>query len=306
MEMFIKMMNLQIELLILMLIGFGVKKLKVIDSNQQKGLSELLINVILPATIIKSFISQQNTSLEVFKTSAVMMLVCLTIQIVIMLAAPLLQKFFDKDKAKIMEYGLLVSNSSFVGLPVIEYMFGSQAVMYASIYLIPMRFSMWTVGISLFSDEIDFKSNIKKVIFHPCILAVVLGFILMFLPFSLPTVLSDTISIISRSSSCLSMIVIGAILADINFEHLLDKSILTFTLLRLVILPIMVYMILKLCKLDDLLIAIAVILTAMPCGSTCPILAQKYNSDYKFAAKLILVSSLLSVVSIPLICLILK
>ena len=52
MEMFLKMMNLQIELLLLMLIGFVVKKMKVIDTSQQKGLSELLINVILPATII--------------------------------------------------------------------------------------------------------------------------------------------------------------------------------------------------------------------------------------------------------------
>ena len=102
------------------------------------------------------------------------------------------------------------------------------------------------------------------------------------------------------------MIVIGAILSDIDFDHLLDKSIVVFTLLRLFILPITVFVILKLLNLDSLLIAIAVILTAMPCGSTCPILAQKYNCDYKFAAKLILVTSLLSVVSIPLICLLLK
>ena len=115
MEMFLKMMNLQIELLLLMLIGFVVKKMKVIDTSQQKGLSELLINVILPATIIKSFISQQNTSLDVLKNSIIMIALCLAIQIAIMLGAKLLPKFFDKDKAKIMEYGLLVSNSSFVG-----------------------------------------------------------------------------------------------------------------------------------------------------------------------------------------------
>ena len=306
MEMFLKMMNLQIELLLLMLIGFVVKKMKVIDTSQQKGLSELLINVILPATIIKSFISQQNTSLDVLKNSIIMIALCLAIQIAIMLGAKLLPKFFDKDKAKIMEYGLLVSNSSFVGLPVIEYMFSLEAVMYASIYLIPMRFTMWTVGISLFSKEADFKSNIKNVVFHPCIIAVVAGFILMFLPFQLPSVFVETISIVSKSSTCLSMIVIGAILSDIDFDHLLDKSIVVFTLLRLFILPITVFIILKLLNLDSLLIAIAVILTAMPCGSTCPILAQKYNSDYKFAAKLVLVTSLLSVLSIPLICLLLK
>lgn len=306
MEMFLKMMNLQIELLLLMLIGFIVKRIKVIDTVQQRGLSELLINVILPATIIKSFISQQNTSLDVLKNSVIMIVVCLAIQLAIMLVSPLFQRFFDKDKAKIMEYGLLVSNSSFVGLPVIEYMFGLEAVMYASIYLIPMRFTMWTVGISLFSKDSDFKKNIKKVIFHPCIIAVLLGFVLMFLPFTLPATFTETVAIVSRSSTCLSMIVIGAILADINFDHLLDKEIIVFSALRLFILPISVYLILKLIKLDSLLIAISVILTAMPCGSTCPILAQKYNSDYKFAAKLILVSSLLSVVSIPLICLLLK
>ncbi|MDO4378850.1 MAG: AEC family transporter [Erysipelotrichia bacterium] len=301
--MFWKMMNLQLELLIVLIIGFVIKKRKIITSEQQKGLSEILINVILPATIIKSFLFNETVLKDVFTDGLIMILICLSIQVILLIVSPFILKRFEKDKSHVMEYGLLVSNSAFIGIPVIEYIYGSQAVMYASIYLIPMRFTMWTLGLSLFTGSVDLKSSIKKTLRHPCIVSVFIGLLIMVFNIKFPLAITDTISLISKSSNCISMLAIGAILADCDWHNLFDFPTVVFTLLRLIVLPLTVYFVLKSLNIDSLLISISVLLTAMPCGCTCAILAQKYNYDYKFAAKLVLVTSLLSVITIPCICL---
>ena len=303
--MFEKMLTLQVELLLLIIVGFIVKKKNVISVQQQKGLSELLINVILPATIIKSFINNSNMSKDLLPNGISMIVTCLIIQVVLVITLPIILKPF-KEKANIMEYGLLVSNSSFIGLPVVEYLFDSQAVMYASIYLIPFRFVMWTIGLTLFTDELDVKSGFRKVLLHPCIVSVVIGSLIMLLHIQLPLAITGAVGMISNASNCLSMVTVGSVLADISWNKLFDKSTIAFSITRLIILPLTVYYSLAMLKADNLLISIAVLMTAMPCGSTCPVLAQKYGKDYEFAAKLVLLTSLLSTITIPCICLLLK
>lgn len=301
--MFEKMVNLQIELLLLLFVGFIIKKKGVIDDQQQRGLSELLINVILPATIIKSFITDGKISGQVLTNCIIMCVICLAIETILILTLPKLLKPFGKDKVCVMEYGLLVPNSGFIGLPVIEYLYDSTALMYASIYLIPLNVTMWTFGLSLFTDTVDIKSGIKKVITHPCIVAIIFGFILMIFNIHLPSAISGTVEMISKASSCISMISVGTVLADIKWNKLFDLSTLTYTALRLIVLPLLVYAVLKVIGVNDLLISLSVLMTAMPCGSTCPVLAQKYNKDYKFAAKLVLLTSIFSAVTVPCLCL---
>ena len=303
MGMFEKMVNLQVELLLLLLVGFVIKKKGVINDQQQGCLSELLINVILPATIIKAFIIDDEISGQVFTNCIIMCVVCLVIEAILLITLPKVLKQFGKDKSCVMEYGLLVPNSGFIGLPVIEYLYDSTALMYASIYLIPLNVTMWTFGLSLFTDSVDLKSGIKKVITHPCILAILVGFLLMIFKIQLPSAISGTVEMISKASSCISMLAVGTVLADIKWDKLFDFSTITYTCLRLIILPLAVYFVLKVLNVDSLIISLSVLMTAMPCGSTCPVLAQKYNKDYKFAAKLVLLTLILSAVTVPCLCL---
>ena len=304
MNFFTKTLTLQVELLLLMVVGFAAKKIKIIDGHQQKGLSELLINIILPANIIKSFVSTKNTTKEYISNCILIMLICLLIQLFTLIVFPYFFKKFDKKKSNVMEYGMLVSNSSFIGIPVVEYLYGSIAVTYTAVFQIPLRIFMWTAGISLFTEkQSSLKEKIKLIITHPCIVSVFIGFILMMFGLNMPLFLEDTIRYISNSTTPISMIVIGAILADIDIKKLFDFSTLYFSFLRLTIYPLLILLILNLLNIDKLITEIAVLMTAMPCGSTCAILAQKYGYDYEYASKIIFVSSLFSIITIPLISL---
>lgn len=302
MELFFQMFGLQIELLLLMGVGYAVNKLKIIDKHQQKGLSELLINIILPANIIKSFISNKF-SYELLQNSILMLIICAVIQLFAIVVFPYLFKKFDKTKANVMEYGMLVSNSSFIGIPVVDYLFGSVAVVYTAIFQIPMRITMWTAGISLFTENYDKKEKIRLIFAHPCIIAVYIGLLLMLLQIELPTFISGTIGYLSNATTAISMIIIGSLLAEIKVNDFFDKGSMYFTFLRLIFFPLLVLVVLRLLNVDNMLVSISVLLTAMPCGSTCAILAQKYGYDDLYATKLIFVSSIISTITVPLICL---
>ena len=306
MELFVRTMSLQLQLLTVMIVGFLIKKKKIINSNQQKGLSELLINVVLPANIIKSFLSDIKITSELFYNCIMMILICTGIQLFSILVFPFFFKKFDEKKSHVMTYGMIVSNSSFIGIPVVEYLFGPLAVVYTSVFQIPIRISMWTAGLSLFTKSMKFSDTFNKVIRHPCIIAVGIGVLMMALRIKLPEILGGALSILSGATTCLSMLIIGMILAEIKNNDFFDFSTLFYSFIRLIGFPVLIKVVLDLFQVNDLLLKISVLMSAMPCGSTCAILAQKYEYDDIFAAKIIFVSSLASVITVPIVALLIN
>ena len=304
MEFIFKMLNLQIMLFILMAVGIVVKKVGIITTQNRKSFSNLLINVILPCNIVNSFLSGIEISSELFKNCLLAVVLSATIQIFVTFANKLLFKGVREERKNVMSYGMICSNSSFIGLPVAESLYGSMGVLYTSLFQIPVRFTMWTAGLALFTD-VDRKSAFKKLAKHPCIIAIFVGFILMLLPISLPEVMLSTISSISKCTTPMSMFVIGAILADADIKTMFSKDVLYFTFLRLVGLPLFIWLVLKPFHLNSLLVSVCVIMSGMPAGSTTSILADQYGGDSMFASQMTFVSTLLSIVTIPILGLIL-
>ena len=161
---------------------------------------------------------------------------------------------------------------------------------------------MWTIGLALFKP-IDHKHALKSVIRNPSVVAVLIGFIIMLTGIKFPIFITKTISSIASCTTAISMFVVGSILADIEWNNLLDKKALFFCSIRLIAYPFIVFIVLTFVNAPTLIKAIAVIMTGMPAGSTAAILAEQYGCDAKFAAKLILVSTALSVITIPILCL---
>ncbi len=304
MEFILEMLNLQIMLFLLMAAGIAVKKIGIITSENRKSFSSLLINVILPCNIVNSFLSGVEISSELFKNCLLAIILSAVIQIFVTFANKLFFKKVREERKNVMSYGMICSNSSFIGLPVAESLYGSMGVLYTSLFQIPIRFTMWTAGLALFTD-VDRKSAFKKLAKHPCIIAIFVGFILMILPFSLPSVMLSTISSISKCTTPMSMFVIGAILADADIKTMFSKDVFYFTFLRLVGLPLFIWMILKPFGLNSLLVNICVIMSGMPAGSTTSILADQYGGDSMFASQMTFVSTLFSIVTIPLLGLLL-
>lgn len=300
MEFILKMLNLQFMLFALMMVGVIANKVHIITSQNRKAFSDLLINIVLPCNIVNSFLSKVEISDSFFRNCVLMLLLSSGIQIFATFISKLLFARFEKKKKNIMSYGLICSNSSFIGLPIAETLYGSIGVMYTSIYQIPTRFTMWTAGLSLFTS-VDKKDAFKKLAKHPCIIAIFVGFFLMLLPVSLPSFLQNTIVSISRCTIVLSMLVIGAILVETDIRTIFTKEVLYYTAIRLLLFPLFIFAVLQPFHLDPLLISICVIMSGMPAGSTTSVLADKYNCDPAFASRIIFVSTLFSIFTIPIL-----
>ena len=147
------------------------------------------------------------------------------------------------------------------------------------------------------------KDAFKKLATHPCIVSIFMGIVLMLTRVELPKFLGDTVYSISKTTVPISMITVGSIMADADVKSLFSKSILYYTAVRLIAFPLLVYGALKLLHTEALLVNIAVIMTAMPAGASTSILAEKYDGDAQYAAQLTFVSTLCSIVTIPVISL---
>lgn len=122
-------------------------------------------------------------------------------------------------------------------------------------------------------------------------------------PISLPDFLQEAIDITSGCTVPLSMIVIGTILADAPIRSLFSKSVLWYTCLRLVLFPLLIWLVLKPFPLDSTLVNVCILMTGMPAGSTTSVLADKYGGDAIFASQIIFASTFCSILTIPLLTL---
>ncbi|MBQ7063589.1 MAG: AEC family transporter [Firmicutes bacterium] len=287
---------LQVTLFALVAVGFFAKKVHMVGREGQKNLTDLVINIVLPCNIITSFMIDPDAGL--YKEMLAVLLISLGIQIFCVILGHFIFRGQNEDHRRSLRYATICSNAGFLGNPIAEGVYGELGLMYASIYLIPQRIMMWSEGIAIYSGEKDIKGTIKKVLTHPCVVSCAAGIILMVTGIKLPDVILRPIQTIGRCTTALSMLVVGMILGEINLKSILDKTVVEFTILRLVLIPLVVYLICLLLPISRTALGVSVLLAAMPAGTTTSMLAAKYNRDPAFATKLVIFSTLCSIPAI--------
>lgn len=296
-----EIVNLQIEIFILLAIGFMLAKKGHFNKQTQNQLTNIVLMVVLPCSIIKSFQIDLDKSLLI--SAAIILGISCGIQILYGVLNKFLYNKLPNDKKVCCKYATMVSNAGFMGMPIAQGVFGDMGLLYASIFLIPQRIFMWSSGIALFTSNKGGKV-IKQVLTHPCIIAVYIGIALMLLRninIYLPTPIEDTISLVSQCNTALSMLVIGGILSDVEYKKIFDIDSFIYSMYRLLIIPVVILLIVRVLQIETLPANLCVLLSAMPAASTTAMLAQKYGSDALFASKLVFVSTLLSLLTLPLI-----
>lgn len=288
---------LQITMLLLILVGVLVKKLGIISREGQRNINDLVIYLVLPCNIVKSFLIDCGD--DIFRQFGLVFLVSLVVQAVSVVLGRLLYAKKELGHKMSLQYGLICSNAGFLGNPVAEGVFGPVGLAMASIYLIPMRVMMWSSGIAIYTQSTDWKGTLKKVATHPCIIACVLGLVLMISRLELPELILKPLATIGNCNTALSMMVIGMILADADVRALFDREIFAYSFVRLIAMPAVLYAACVLCRVPALVTGVCTILTAMPAGATTSILASKYRADELFATRLVVASTVLSMVTIP-------
>lgn len=238
-------------------------------------------------------------SVSIASDFANIFMISLVIQAGCVLLGHLLFRTTTDARRKCLRYGTICSNAGFMGNPLAEGVFGSMGLTLASIYLIPQRVMMWSEGVAVFTEAPDKKQLLKKVLTHPCILACILGLFLMLTGLRPPQFAADVIASVGDCNTAVSMMVIGMILADADPRTLFDKDILFYTVLRLLVIPFLVWVPCRFLHMNSLVTGVSALLAAMPAGATTTILAAKYNGDAEFAVKMVVFSTAISLVTTP-------
>lgn len=294
--------QLQGTLFAMMLIGAYCMKKGIIDENGKRCLTDLCVNIIIPCNIFKSCLIEFN--MGIFRACSLLLLSAVLMQCICLLLNKVVFNRYPQQQKKVLQYSTIVPMSGFLGNPIAEGIYDELGVLYTSIFLIPMRIVMWSVGTTYFIADaaVDKKKVLKNVLTHPCLVAIYLGLFFMITQLPLPNVVTNTVRYIGNCNSAMTMFIVGTILTDVKPSELLKRDTFGFSAFRLVILPTIALGIGLVLGLDNTSLGISVLMTGMPAGATTAIFAARYHSDAPFAARCVVMTTLLSMISLPLWC----
>ena len=283
-------------LFIIMMIGYICRKIGLFGKEASKILSGVVVNIGNPALILSSAINKES----VIEGKDLVLLVLGEI-------VPRVLRVEKKNQG-VYKVMTVFSNIGFMGFPLLTAMYGSESLLYASLFMIPYNILIYTYGVNAMCTQEENISQKKipwKKIFNIGVIACILTIILYLTRIPVPTVVEDVVSTLGNLTAPLSMIVIGDAMSQMKPKELLtDVKLMIFTVIKLLVIPVMGLLILKQFGFSSMLMGVLLVMISTPVGSMTAMLAQQYDGDYELASKGVALTTLLSVVTIPIVSMI--
>lgn len=283
----------------LMCMGIFLRKKHIITDEVSKGMTNILMSVALPCLIISSF--NIKFTKDMARSSINMIIYSVVIHIMLVAVSSLIFMRREDRQKSILKFSMIFSNCGFVGYPIAQALYGSIGVFYTSIFTIPQNILVWSYGVAMFSGEKGLKS-VKDSFKSPPVVAILIGCVIFIFSISIPTPVLNTLKTVGNMTTPVAMFIIGAMLADSKVKEIVsDKKVYIASLMRLIVAPALTAGLLILLKADKQMIEICTILIAMPGAILLGIFAEKYNGDKKAASSSVFMTTVLSLITIPLV-----
>ena len=281
---------------ILMFIGFIVYRKKIIDEKGSRQMANLLVWVINPLVMLMSY--QMEFSMEKLKQLGI----SFALSLVSMIIGIIIAEIIFKDNQGIDKFAVSFANGGFIGIPLVTNILGAENVFFLSAYFVCFWVLNYTYGIYRISEDKSLVS-LKKILGNPGIIAIIVGFLIFISPVKLPKIVYDAFNFIGNTNTPIAMIVLGTYIAESGLTTLFtNKRIYFICFIKLIVIPLIMIGIYKLLpsSLNDIKKVLLIAMSA-PVAVTVSMFSQIYGKDYKYAAQLVGLSTLLSLVTIPLI-----
>lgn len=288
---------------ILILIGILSYKIKLIDQEGNKRLSDIVLMLVNPLVI---FLSYQR---EFDKTLLSGLLISLVLGVATHLVAILLgyvalkKKGHEADIA-LERFGIVYSNCGFIGIPLVNGVIGSEGVFYLTAYLTIFNLAVWTHGMLTVSGKSDRKTLLKALL-SPSIIATFIGFLFFLFRIMLPNLVYEAFSYIGNMNTPLPMLVAGITIAQTDMKKILTKfRIYYITILKLLVIPFGMFFIFNLFPIPDIVLLTSILAVSCPTAVTVSLFAIRYDKNYQYASEIFAVTTICSIVTIPLVMLV--
>ncbi len=288
-----------VELFILIISGVILQKTGVIKNDGKKLLSDILIRFVVPCMIINSYMGKFNNEiLDNIGKSFIYSIVLCILGIFISLIA---SYFVDTEHKGIFRFACSFSNAAYMGFPLIMALFGEEGILYASSYVTVFNILLWTVGYVFFADRMSYKKLFKNLITCPPIIAVVVGLIIYLFRIPVADVIAEPINSVGAMTTPLSMIITGVTIAEAGVVKLLKKKNISFALfVRLLLIPVISLFVFYIFNINGIVATITLILEACPAAAITTMFAIEHDRDQEYAAGLVVISTVLSIITLPI------
>ncbi|MFO7886936.1 MAG: AEC family transporter [Eubacteriales bacterium] len=284
---------------ILIIIGYYLQKKGILSEKVEDSLTFILMYVSLPGLIIKAF-QVEYTFNRLSLGLEVMLVAIIHSAILIAINFLLIFKIEDKEKKKILRMANVVTNSGFMGFPVVYQIFGQEGMFYASMFYIPIVVLTWTYGLMSFFNKLG-KKEIKNMFGNPAIVALYIGFTVFIFQIEFPILIDKTLESLGSMTTPFAMFIIGGKLALVNRKEIFtDKLVYYGGSIKLILSPILMILVLYFFKLSPVARGVSIVYASLPPAAITAILAKQYKSDAYFASKVVVIEHLVSLITISI------
>lgn len=284
-------------ILVLILVGyFAVKK----GMFSQKGLGEItdfLIRIVTPCLIVSSFLTAEAGTLDGKSLLLAVVLPALSIVLSILLSF----LFFRKEvlaRQKVLRFSVIFCNVGFMGVPLVRGIVGDAGVIYGSFFIAVFNVFCWTYGYAMMGGG---KMKIKTLLLNPGIVGLAIGLPIYFLEIPLPELITSPVNMLAELNTPLAMLIVGGYIARVELKAFVsDLAVYKMAALRLLVAPALYIALVFLIRPNETLLMSSVIQAATPVAANCVLFAVQYGSDAELASKSVAVTTVLSILTVPL------
>lgn len=294
-------LQVMVTLFIIVILGYLLRKLNYFEGDFDKKLSALIIDVTCPLLILSSVMGDE---LPDRKLILPLLGVGFATYILLCVLAFTVPRLITKDTMAqgMIGFAMMFGNVGFIGYPIVASIFGHQAIFYAALLNMPNTFFIFTAGVMLVKGERSRGSFNWKMFLSPMMLSAYIATIIVAFGIHVPHLIGNPVTMIGNITVPGSLLVIGSSLSEIKFGNMLrDCRVYVTSLFRLVLIPLVMYAVFRLCNVNELVNEINTVVIAMPVAAFGVMFCMRYNRDEKLMTELTLVTTVLSVITIPLL-----
>ena len=288
-----------LELFILIAIGYLCGKTKMLNDKTVKSITDIVLYIVCPCVIIENFIRPFDHGMlgGLLMTGAAAFCIHIIAIVVAMLVFP------DKtpERNRVYRFALIFSNCGYMSLPMQQAILGSDGVFFGAVYIVVFNIVMWTFGVWLSSG--DGKSlSAKKILLNPCIIGMAVGFVIFLTSLPMPEIIVKPIGFMADLNTPLPMMIVGYYLSQTKISDAFkDGKGFICVLFRLIAIPLLAFGGMMLCGIRGTVLVTCVIAASAPVAAATTMFAAKFDNDAKLSVNLVTLSTLFSVITMPLI-----
>jgi predicted permease len=285
-------------ILVLILVGYLVTRRRMLTERGASEVTTLLIKLVTPCVIINSFLGSADR-LGAYELLMAVALPVLWMGIALGLSLLCFRKE-PEERQKVLRFATLFSNTGFMGIPLVQGIVGDTGVIYASFGVVVFNILCWTYGYSMMSGGA--KMNLKTLLLNPGVIGLAFGLPIYFLGLKLPAVVSEPLGLLADLNTPLAMLVIGTYIAGADLHSFMsDMAVYRVSFLRLIAAPLIYLGLLLVIQPGETLFVSTMVQAATPVAANTVLFAVQYKRDSELASKLVAVSTVLSIITIPVL-----